>query len=108
MKRIHKYLLEEGEVWIEDPIEKWLTAQVQGDKVAVWAQIDTLEEPHEYYLYTLGTGWSCKRIPGEYVGTVQEPESQLVWHVFAARVHRSENVDIGWAGGETGEAFYVN
>lgn len=50
----------------------------------VWALVDTEKPEIDHTFYVLGTGHDAE-IPnhmGAYVGTAQEPEYPLVWHVF--------------------------
>lgn len=107
MKAIYKWTIYgEDQVIKTSPVEKWLDAQFQDGELVVWGIVDLDKAEVEYYLYTLWTGWPCKRIPGDYIGTVQI--DNLVEHVFATRVHRPENVDIGWMDPENREEFYVS
>lgn len=107
MKKIYKWKVIGDDTLIEAPVEKWLDAQLQNGTLVVWAIVDFDQPEQEYYIYTLGTGWSCKRIPGTYIGTVQE--GGYVEHVFAARVTRPENVDCNWGDpDQEGVGFYVS
>ena len=108
MKKIVKYTIEDGDLIIAAKDPKWLDAQMQDGLIRVWAIVDlAAEDKEEYYLYTLGTGWPCKRIPGEYIGTVQD--GCYVWHVFAAQIHRPMECDMAWQNPEmTSEGFYVS
>lgn len=95
MKTIYKY-----ELAIEDTQEimlpigaQILCVQMQGKSPQLWAIIDphAPKEPRVIDIY--GTGHPLgdyrllplpkpKEDPGKYIGTFQQYEGQLVWHVF--------------------------
>jgi len=60
-----------------------LTVQFQRGILTLWAIADPAK-PHEDRLFRIiGTGGSAEDIRGEcYIGTAQDPELGLVWHVF--------------------------
>lgn len=89
MKTIHKYTLTKlqlsnGIVFVEIPEgAKLLTAQVQDGHICLWAIVDPERTKQQRRVFVIGTGWP--RFPEfaiEYLGTVQFPESCLVFHVF--------------------------
>ena len=84
MKTIYKY-----ELIIEDVQElmlpkgsEILCVQMQGKTPQLWAIVDphAPKEPRMIEIY--GTGHMLGDEPGEYIGTFQQYEGQLVWHVF--------------------------
>ena len=74
------------------PFRRVLTAQIQGDKVMVWAELlDGIDKEHpventNLHFVLIGTGWE---IPDDfllywtYIGTVQK--DGFVWHVYCGQ-----------------------
>lgn len=85
MNRIYKYQLAITDVQnVPMPYgAKLLTAQWQGNNLAVWAEVDDqLAEDHTRQFLIFGTGNPADRpMKSVYIATVQAP-SGLVWHVF--------------------------
>ncbi len=86
MKAIWKFLLSRaGDQEIELPRgAELLTVQVQRGVICLWAVVDpnTTERDLRTF-YIVGTGHPMPENPMvEYVGTIQELEGALVWHVF--------------------------
>ena len=86
MKTIYKYELELAAVQeVEMPAcPNFLDVQIQGDKICVWAQVDTEVISEAQRFFIVGTG---KEIPPNenlnYIGTVQQ--GAFVWHVWVQR-----------------------
>lgn len=61
-----------------------LCAQMQNDKVCVWARVDNAEtQPsHKVMFYVHGTGHAATSPTSKYLGTVQMHDGALVYHVF--------------------------
>jgi len=54
----------------------------QNGKPVVWWQImESENDPVSQHVIVLGTGHALK-YGGEYIGTVQDPDQPLVWHLF--------------------------
>lgn len=91
--QILKYEIADGVNSFEDYFMRVLTAQMQGDKIVVWAEVDTenmfILKKHKLTFYLVGTGWyvSDEKVKGNcednriYVNTVQDREG-YVWHVY--------------------------
>jgi hypothetical protein len=84
MKTIWKFPIEcvDSQV-IEIPHgAKILTAQFQGDKLCLWALVDT-EEPKELRnILIYGTGHAMKPDNLRYISTYQVAGGRLIFHVF--------------------------
>lgn len=61
-----------------------LAVQVQGDRPCIWALVDE-SAPREARMFRiLGTGHGFAGDPGSHVGTFQQADGALVWHLFDA------------------------
>jgi hypothetical protein len=69
---------------VEIPVDaKILTAQNQGGKICVWAEVETENKVHEVIFDVIGTGWELDRgIEREYLSTVQINDGDLFFHVY--------------------------
>lgn len=85
MKTVWKFPIDAKCVVITAPVERFLTAQMQGNTLCVWALVDTEKESRSFGVSMIGTGWPLEEpIDGsEYIATVQDGIS--VWHIFATR-----------------------
>ena len=93
MRRILKFPISEEGTYLQEPIERFLSVQKQGDQLVLWAITETMKPEEDWYVYGLGTGWPLlDNIRGEYLGTVQD--GAYVWHFFVDRVHGA--YDCGW------------
>ena len=54
--------------------------QILGEKINLWATVDTDSESTDVKFFIVGTGYLLPK-SGVYIGTVPMP-SGLVWHVF--------------------------
>jgi hypothetical protein len=82
--RIFKYPLEIAEVQkvILHAAYKLLTVQMQHGKPVLWAMVSAEDTRRtEIEIRVLGTGQESAW-PGEYLGTVQEADGNLIWHFF--------------------------
>lgn len=83
MRTIWKYEVQGDDV-IEVPAgAKVLSAQMQGMKLCVWFQVDSLNSPQKRTVQVFPTG--VAPLPtelGEYAGTVQIASGALIYHVF--------------------------
>jgi len=86
MKTIYKYQFETADiVTLKLPTcAKVLTIQIQNDKPCLWALVDTENErTFDMELSIFGTGHEVKNLElSTYIGTYQERNGGLVWHVF--------------------------
>lgn len=59
-----------------------LTAQVQHGDVCLWAIVEpnAIKEPRKFYI--VGTGHEMPERVGRYIGTVQQMDGMLIWHIF--------------------------
>lgn len=59
-----------------------LAVDTQGGRRVLWALVDpeALQAPRHFEI--IGTGHPITKALGEYVGTFQELNGRLVWHVF--------------------------
>ena len=86
MRAVHKYplTLTDTQV-IEFPLgAQILSVQEQHGTLTMWVLNDL--QPIGMVPYRIrihGTGHTITEYPGEYVGTVQQHDGNLVWHVFA-------------------------
>ena len=83
-KTIYKYPLEDRTNVIEMPANAVpLSVGQQGDKLMLWALVDTrnLDRDRKFHVY--GTGWPIEPYErlGAFVGTIQ-CHNGLVYHVF--------------------------
>ena len=63
-----------------------LTVQVQRGIPCVWYKFNkSVEEKVKWSFYTVGTGHNTSTTVGQYVGTYQIDNGNLVFHVFARR-----------------------
>lgn len=85
MRKVWKYqLIGQEETCIELPINsKVLSCQVQHGRICLWVEIDEeqIGNPCKRTFHIFGTD---QPIPDgfEYVGTVQEREGYLIWHIY--------------------------
>lgn len=62
---------------------KILTAQMQGDTLCLWAQVDdTNTDTKERTIEVFGTGYPMSHDARRYIGTTQMRGGALIWHVF--------------------------
>lgn len=62
-----------------------LSIQYQGDKLMMWAQVDTETQKIEKRMYIYGTGHELnptKYPPKRHVATVITPDQVFVWHIY--------------------------
>ena len=60
-----------------------LTAQVQGEMLCLWAEIDeNQEDTDERIIGVFGTGHPMGNTPRRYINTTQADGGSLIWHVF--------------------------
>lgn len=76
------------------PVTKFLNVQEQNGVPVVWVEVDGEREEKEIYsLSCVGTGYHyyAKEF-GEYLGTWQEKETGLVYHFFARKYSKEEEI----------------
>jgi len=59
-----------------------LTVQMQDGELAMWARVDPGALQRSRAVYVYGTGQPAPRESAAYLGTVQQFDGKLVWHVF--------------------------
>ena len=60
-----------------------LTVQVQDGIPCIWAMVDPAQEKEKRIIVIHGTGHSVPQPEAKrYVGTYQERQGSLIWHVF--------------------------
>lgn len=88
---IYKYPLNKAVTRLDIPAGgKILTAQLQGDRIVLWAQIDETQfNDDSYYVYLMFTGEKFQSTTidpsATYLATVQDTDG-LVYHVYYERV----------------------
>jgi hypothetical protein len=84
MKTIYKYPFSiDDSVIITMPVgAEILTVQVQHRVPCIWALVDPEAPKVDRYFRVAGTGHSLPENPGKYVGTFQQLEGNLIFHVF--------------------------
>jgi len=84
MKTIYKYQIETADVQtIEMPAgAKILCLQMQQGKPCIWVQCKHDNPLVKHVVTTYGTGHEMRPFSGDYVGTYQLNNGDLVFHVF--------------------------
>lgn len=86
MRTIYKYKLavvDEQEIQIPDFAEI-LSVQNQNGELCLWALVNSDNKPEPWTIQIVGTGNPASGINAEdFIGTVQQHDGGLVWHVFA-------------------------
>ena len=87
MQTIYKYDLQPMDnVEIVMPAgAKILCVQMQGESPRVWALVDLGRESVKRIFHVVGTGHKHASIRGDYVGTFQMYDGELVFHVFCEK-----------------------
>lgn len=71
-----------GKSTIKAPEDAWfLTGQMQGDNLCVWAIVDTKAPMVEKDIVVVATGEIFDATKHEYIATIQVPFG-FVWHIF--------------------------
>ena len=63
-----------------------LTVQMQGDEACIWAKVDPDQREMELNIYVHGTGHTLHENALMYIGTIQQCDGNLIWHVFGSQV----------------------
>ena len=81
-KAIFKYTLEfDKKQQIELPLDaEILSAQMQNEKICLWAKVSNTLTKRKKDVYIYGTGTCIQEDDLSYVGTVQD--GIYVWHIF--------------------------
>ena len=86
MRSIYKYEIIEQCMQLSAPITRFLSVQIQHDKICFWAEIDTEMEDRHFLFTIIGTGWELDKINNfdktTYLGTVQHSKGDQVWHIY--------------------------
>ena len=86
MRSIYKYKITEQCMPLSAPITNFLSAQVQNNKICVWAEVDTEMEDRHFMMTIIGTGWELDKInhfdKTTYLGSVQYLGGEYVWHIY--------------------------
>lgn len=86
MRSIYKYEITEQAMPLDAPITKFLSVQVQHDKICIWAEVDTEMEDRHFLFTIIGTGWELDKINNfdktTYLGTVQYLGGDYIWHIY--------------------------
>lgn len=84
MRTVFKYPLEiANEQTIDLPIgAKPLSVQMQGEWIYLWAEVDTDSKPFPYTVRVFGMGHLLPKEAMKHLGTVQQLDGMLVWHVY--------------------------
>ena len=84
MQRIFKYELEVADRQaIQMPTgAQILCVQVQGNVPCLWAKVNDEATPVSREISIYGTGQALQSYPGDYIGTFQMAQGELVFHVY--------------------------
>lgn len=84
MKTIWKYKVPiEGEFTLQLPKHhKTLCFQMQHNVPHIWVLVDPDSPVESFGFKVIGTGNPISRWFGNYIGTIQQFDGQLVWHLF--------------------------
>ncbi len=85
MRTIYKYVLpltdESLFSFYKDSVP--LSVQIQDDNICLWMLVENKSEMEERKVWIRGTGHDCAHMnKQEYVGTAQEADGRLIWHIF--------------------------
>ncbi len=58
-----------------------LSAQLQGNRICLWARVNSEAPPRPREISIYGTGHPLRDYPGTYINTIQT-EGSLVFHVY--------------------------
>lgn len=61
---------------------KILCAQYQNKIPCLWCIVNPNEGEQDRHIEIVGTGYTISERHLQYIGTIQDPEYPLVWHVF--------------------------
>lgn len=84
MKTVHKYPLKlQAEQSVAIPRGgKILSAQLQGDTICVWVEVDDTTEKRQHVTFiVVGTGCEVPTYANHHIATVQM--GPMVWHLYA-------------------------
>lgn len=59
-----------------------LSVQIQNGAPRIWAIVNTVNPVVDRHVYMFGTGHPFDKPDANYVGTIQEAQGALIWHVF--------------------------
>jgi hypothetical protein len=59
-----------------------LDIQIQNGEPYIWARVNPENRTIKREVYVIGTGHAHSEIKGQYVGTFQQQDGELVFHVF--------------------------
>ncbi|MFH7600597.1 hypothetical protein WDV06_36700 [Streptomyces racemochromogenes] len=81
-KHIHKFTLMVGQntVRSEGRIHRVLHVAFQGDKLCLWAEVDTDDSAQLNHFHVVGTGFNVPNNVARHIGSVVE--DPYVWHVY--------------------------
>lgn len=87
MRSIYKYPFAlANRVSIELPKgAKILSFQSQGEQLCIWALVDASAEDEKRNFRIFGTGTIFDISHYEYIGTAQQMDGALVWHLFEVK-----------------------
>ena len=86
MKKIWKFVVDKESVEITAPITQFLTAQINGGKITVWAEVNTNNTPLNYELRTFETNEEISDSNYSYLGTIQDVGGLLVLHIYYKQI----------------------
>ena len=74
-------LATEQKIWLPSK-HKILCVQMQLYSICIWFKCDPKSVIEQRTFYVYGTGHEYPEIKGQYIGTVQQVNGPLVWHIF--------------------------
>lgn len=91
MRTIFKYPVQMSEDFAVEAPEgaEWLSVQVQGAQVQMWARVDTSRPTKVYRFGVHGTGHELSAFAAyaPHIGTFQLAQGTLVFHLFGGLYH---------------------
>ena len=86
MRSIYKYEITDQVMPLSAPITRFLSVQVQNDKICFWAEVDTEMEDRHFLFTIIGTGWELDSLnhfdKATYLDSVQCLNGKYVWHIY--------------------------
>ncbi len=85
--RIWKYVFD-GDIHrtVVEGALKPLCANVQGNSMCVWGEVDTSKDSQMWRFTVHATGADLPPGRGDYIGTVLQADGKLVWHVYGKEI----------------------
>jgi hypothetical protein len=93
--RIFKYKMTDNECQLRMPIgAQFLSVQCQFDEICLWMEVPDVSTggPEvERTFIAIGTGHLFNERGLKYLGTVQQAEGRLIWHIFEREISHGKS-----------------